>query len=804
MIPAKISFARSVSGPSPAESRNRTNVFLMTNTLETGGSERQFVTLAQALPRDEFDIHLGCLKRIGPFLGEMPSIVEFDLGGSFFALQAQRARLRLARQLRRRRISVAHAFDFYSNLMLIPTARLARVPVVIGSHRQLGDLLTPRQFTAQMMAFRWCDKVVCNSRAAANILMARNLSEEKIAVIPNALPPQAFASAAPAFPRHPSVIRVGMIARMNHAVKNHAGLLRVAARLAEKYLGVEYILAGDGPLRESLEKMADRLGIRSSVKFLGDRQDIPSVLTSIDISILPSLSESLSNTIMESMAVGKPVIAYRVGGNSELVEHGQTGLLVSVNDEEGLADTLGSLLSNPSMREAWGRNARKFALENFGADKVRAQYESLYSNLLAEKGFRAKRQSRVSLQGKTNTCAVRVAIVAPTMRYVGGQAVQARLLVDHWKDDDRVHASFIPIDPTFPRLLAWVQKVPCLRTVLRTPIYIATLWKGMRDIDVAHIFSASYWSFLLAPGPAWAVARLRGKKVLINYRSGEARDHLQRWRTARAILQRSDCLVVPSAYLVDVFKDFGLEAEAVPNFVDVQQFQYRPRRPLRPWLICTRGFEPYYSVELVVRAFAKVKKEFPSARFWLVGKGSQEKAIREYVRSEKLTDVEFTGPIPPDQIHRFYDQADIFVNASWLDNMPVSILEAFASGTPVISTAPEGIRYLVEHERTGLLCEPGDWQALAENIIRLLRDQALAERLAKNAFDESQRYRWEVVGDKWLQIYGSLKNTHIHNDAKMLARSHREAPAVSDKGDLMEACGGEALGDRDCRDGFKL
>ena len=777
MMPAEISSVRSKIAGAPKKLRNCTNVFLMTNTLETGGSERQFVTLARALSPDEFDIHLGCLKRVGPLLAEMPDIAEFGLGGSFFTFRAQMARLDLARDLRRSRIAIAHAFDFYSNLMLIPTARLARVPVVIGSHRQLGDLLSPRQFVAQMLAFRLCDKVVCNSEAAAAVLVNRGLGERKIAIVGNALSPESFATAAPRLPRSRDLVRVGMIARMNHSVKNHAGFLRVAARLSPRYPHVEYVLVGDGPLRRSLEAMADRLGISNSVKFLGDRRDIPSVLASIDISVLPSLSESLSNAILESMAAGKPVIAYRVGGNPELVRQGQTGLLVSVNDEEALAHGLDSLLANPSMREAWGRKARELALEKFSTDNVRSRYEEIYSNLLAEKGVPSTRQSSVSFREKASTSAVRVAIVAPTLRYVGGQAVQAKLLLDHWKNDGRIHASFIPIDPTFPRLLAWAQRVPCLRTVVRTPIYFSTLWKGMKDIDIAHIFSASYWSFLLAPAPACLVARLRGKKVLINYRSGEAQDHLQNWRTARAILRRIDRLVVPSAYLVDVFKNFGLEAQAVPNFVDVQQFRYRPRQPLRPWLICTRGFEPYYSVELVVRCFAKVKKEFPSARLWLVGKGSQEKAIREYVRSEKLADVEFTGPIPPDQIHRFYDQADIFINASWLDNMPVSILEAFASGTPVVSTAPEGIRYLVEHERTGLLCEPGDWQALADNVIRLLRNPDMALQLASNAFEDSKRFRWEVVREEWLEIYKSLRATHNQEGVMLPEAGQQEGHA---------------------------
>ncbi len=358
--------------------------------------------------------------------------------------------------------------------------------------------------------------------------------------------------------------------------------------------------------------------------------------------------------------------------------------------------------------------------------------------------------------GSPGPLKLRVAIVAPSLRWTGGQAVQADLLVRHWQNDPAVEVCFIPIDSELPRWLGWVKRIPFLRTVVREPFYLAALWRGLRDVEIAHIFSASYWSFLLAPVPAWLVARLRRKKTLINYRSGEARDHLRGWRTAVPVLRRADRLVVPSAYLVDVFREFGLEAKAVPNVVDLNQFSYRPRRPLRPFLICTRGLKPYYSVDLVVRAFARVKREFADARLCLVGKGSQEEAIGALVRDLKLGDIEFAGAVSRQEIGRFYDQADIFINASWLDNMPVSILEAFASGTPVVTTAPEGIRYLVEHERTGLLCAPGDWQALAENVTRLLREPDLALRLARNAFEESRRYRWEAVRAQWLEVYRSL------------------------------------------------
>jgi glycosyltransferase involved in cell wall biosynthesis len=121
-----------------------------------------------------------------------------------------------------------------------------------------------------------------------------------------------------------------------------------------------------------------------------------------------------------------------------------------------------------------------------------------------------------------------------------------------------------------------------------------------------------------------------------------------------------------------------------------------------------------------------------------------------------LSGVNFLGVASREQIGLFYDRADIFVNASNLDNMPVSVLEAFASGTPVVTTAPQGMRYIVDDGRTGLLSEPGDVHALALNILRVLNDEELARRLAQNAFAESSRYHWESVREQWLTVYRGL------------------------------------------------
>ena len=123
---------------------------------------------------------------------------------------------------------------------------------------------------------------------------------------------------------------------------------------------------------------------------------------------------------------------------------------------------------------------------------------------------------------------VRVAIVAASLRYVGGHSAQADSLVSNWRGEPEIEARLIAIDPSVPTLLQWLMRVPFIRTIVREPFYLAALWRGLWDADVAHIFSASYWSFWIAPVPALLMAGLLKKQALIHYHSGEAEDHLRR------------------------------------------------------------------------------------------------------------------------------------------------------------------------------------------------------------------------------------------------------------------------------------
>ena len=362
-------------------------LFLMTNTFETGGSERQFGILARSLSPERFHLELGCIRRDGPFMLGFEKVPEFRLGGSLYGWKSWRARIRLAQHLRRHRVQIAHAFDFYTTLTLVPAARLAGVPVVIGSFRQLGDLMTPAQFRTQQVAFRWCDAVVCNSRAGADWLAADGMSRNKLFVIGNALPDETFAPVDAALTRRPGVVRVGMVARMNARYKGHSGFLRIAARIQQRHPEVEFLLTGDGPLRAELEQEAQSLGLGSQAIFLGDRRDVSAVLASMDVAVLTSDSEGLSNVILEAMAASVPVVAYDVGGNGELV-NGERGQTVRAGDEEGFAAAVERLLERPALREQLGRNARAFAEENFSLRRVQNDYEKLYQSLMERKGLK--------------------------------------------------------------------------------------------------------------------------------------------------------------------------------------------------------------------------------------------------------------------------------------------------------------------------------------------------------------------------------------------------------------------------------
>jgi L-malate glycosyltransferase len=353
---------------------------------------------------------------------------------------------------------------------------------------------------------------------------------------------------------------------------------------------------------------------------------------------------------------------------------------------------------------------------------------------------------------------IRVCIVAPSLSILGGQAVAAQRLLERLRAVPGLEVDFLPHDPRTNALLRLLQRVKYVRTVATSIAYVASLIRTLPRYDVVHVFSASYWSFLLAPTPAILIGKWLGKRVVVNYRSGEAEDHLQRWRrTAIPTLQHADVVVTPSAYLVDVFARFGVRAEAISNFVDPHAVLFRRRTSLRPVFLSNRNFQALYNVPCVLRAFAVIQARIPEARLIVIGDGPERAHVHETARALALRNVEFVGAVPPTEMGRWYDRADVYVNASDIDNMPNSIIEAFACALPVVTTRAGGIPYVVEHERNGLLVDLGDHEGLAAAALRLLDDPDLAERLIVEGLrDVDQLYTWAAVSHRWAALYRRL------------------------------------------------
>jgi glycosyltransferase involved in cell wall biosynthesis len=349
-----------------------------------------------------------------------------------------------------------------------------------------------------------------------------------------------------------------------------------------------------------------------------------------------------------------------------------------------------------------------------------------------------------------------VAIVAPSMRILGGQAVQAERLVRAWDGDPDVHAWLVPINPVPPGFLRAAVNIKYLRTVATELTYFPLLLRELHRADVVHVFSASYFSFLLAPLPAVAVARLLRKPVVMNYRSGEAPDHLKRSAVARRTLAAVDRNVVPSRFLKDVFAGFGIESEIIPNIVDVDRFAFRRRDPLRPNILSTRNFEPLYNVACTLRAFRLVQDRYPEATLTLVGAGSEDESLRSLAGSLGLRNVRFAGRVPPGEIWRYYAEADIYLQTPNIDNMPASVLEAFASGCAVVATSAGGVPAILTDGVHGLLVEPDDDRAAAARILELLTNPALVDRLTTAAREGCEQYRWSAVRARWVALYRSL------------------------------------------------
>lgn len=364
----------------------KTRVLVFTNGFRTGGSERQAVELVKRLDRSRFELLMACFRHEGPFIedlkGYLSDLLVFPLtslcNGSTF-----REAGRFLRFLRQNRVDVLQSFDLYANLFAVPLARLAGVPVVLGCRRDEGVMRSKGHQKAELLSYRLATGVVANAEAIKEQLVRRDgLRPEKVWVIPNGLDLDRFHELEQAGPaRRTGEVTVAVVANIRPE-KGHRVFLDAVQRLVKPLPNVRFLIVGGGINEEEVRAAVQRLGLSERVTMTGVVNPIPPLLKSIDIVVLPSLSnEGLPNSVMEGMAASLPIVATDTGGTRELVIDGHTGFLIPPGDGTVLADRIERLCRDAELRRKMGEAGRNHIVQHYTAERMARKFAALYEDL---------------------------------------------------------------------------------------------------------------------------------------------------------------------------------------------------------------------------------------------------------------------------------------------------------------------------------------------------------------------------------------------------------------------------------------
>ncbi|MDP9170701.1 MAG: glycosyltransferase [Acidobacteriota bacterium] len=364
-------------------------VLLMVRELGPGGTERQMTEIAKHLDRSQFSPYVGCFHSDGMRGDELEAagipVVRFPVK-SLVSPGVLSGVREMGQFLRRNRIRIVHAFDVPMNIFGVPVARFVGTPVVISSQRAYRELVSP----VHRRLLRLCD---CLSTATVVNCHAieRHLVEDygvpslKIQVCYNGLDPSTFYRRERR--RSDGVVIGGVYALRPE--KNIETLLEAFALMRARKPAPQLLIVGSGVMETSLKERASNLGIGRNVRFEPASADVAARMNEIDIFVLPSVSEALSNSLMEAMACGCAVTASRVGGNPELVREGETGLLFEARDATGLARNLELLVDQEDLRHRLASAGAEFIRGNFSVEASARRMGEIYTSLLAKTGSAA-------------------------------------------------------------------------------------------------------------------------------------------------------------------------------------------------------------------------------------------------------------------------------------------------------------------------------------------------------------------------------------------------------------------------------
>jgi len=274
-----------------------------------------------------------------------------------------------------------------------------------------------------------------------------------------------------------------------------------------------------------------------------------------------------------------------------------------------------------------------------------------------------------------------------------------------------------------------------------------------RKYDIFHIHGCSFFGFFpIVIGVM--IGKLLKKKIIITYHGGELYEFINKYKTKVIyFLNKADIITVPSKYLQNILNNNSIKSKYLPNIIRDDNVYFKKREKLKPILIVTRTLDEVYNIPLSIMAFKDLKKVVPDAKLKIVGDGKLKNEILELVKKENIDDIEFIGRVPNSKIGEILNTADIFINPSNKDNMPLSLFEALACGLPVISTNVGGIPDYFTDGINGFLIEPNNKEQLTNKILYVLNNQAEVQKIIDNGYQTFEKLTLRNLKSEYLKLY---------------------------------------------------
>lgn len=342
-----------------------------------------------------------------------------------------------------------------------------------------------------------------------------------------------------------------------------------------------------------------------------------------------------------------------------------------------------------------------------------------------------------------------IAVLGPFPPRPGGVSVQCAILVDKLQG---AGANVTPINTDVPSLRSWGRVGRWLLPFAQIPSLIWQMWRTRKQWDILHVHPASWWGFM--PAVVGLIAKSWGKHLVMSYHGGSIANFFASWTwLIRPVLRRYDAILALTPTHACVFEQYGFDVQVVPNIVPVETFSFRPRGPVAPNILWLRQLVARYRPDDALQIFAAVQRVHPDATLTLAGGGVLTAQITKEIVDLGLAGITLTGHLPDARIPVVYNAADIFLNTSAADNQPQTLIEASASGLPVVSSNAGGIPDLIADGENGLLAPIGDIMALTDAILRLLDDPDLAQSLSVAAHQNAERFAWPQVAPQLARAY---------------------------------------------------